>query len=174
MVSGKHSIFTHFPKDRNCEVCKKTKIIWAPYRKRTGNQVPRAEKFGDLITADLKFLSEDCEARNNQLQKPKTQLLRKQRRVYKSSSRRQLGRKSFLLTLLCILAKPVKKYPGIIVHLRLTVPKQNGIAGRAVRRIKEGTSAVLLRCGLDEKGVVCMLLFSEKRQRHLIGRENTL
>ena len=35
----------------------------------------------------------------------------------------------------------------------LTVQEQAGIAVRAVRRIKEGTSAVLLRSGLDEKMV---------------------
>ena len=23
---GKHSIYTHFPKDRNCEICKRTKL----------------------------------------------------------------------------------------------------------------------------------------------------
>ena len=26
---GKHSIYTHFPKDRNCEICKRTKITRA-------------------------------------------------------------------------------------------------------------------------------------------------
>ena len=29
VVSRKHSIFTHFPKDRNCEVRERTKITWA-------------------------------------------------------------------------------------------------------------------------------------------------
>ena len=44
---GKHSVCTHFPKDRNCEICKRTKITRAPCRRRTGEAVPRAEKFGD-------------------------------------------------------------------------------------------------------------------------------
>ena len=26
---GEHSVYTHFPKDRNCEICKRTKIIRA-------------------------------------------------------------------------------------------------------------------------------------------------
>ena len=59
---GKHSVYTHFPKDRNCEICKRTKITRAPCRRRNGEAVPRAENFGDLITADHKVLSEDCEA----------------------------------------------------------------------------------------------------------------
>ena len=36
---GKHSIYTHFSKDRNCEACKRTKMT-----RRTGEAVPRAEK----------------------------------------------------------------------------------------------------------------------------------
>ena len=30
---GKHSIYTHFPKDRNCEICKQTKITRTPMQK---------------------------------------------------------------------------------------------------------------------------------------------
>ena len=62
---GKHSVYTHFPKDRNCEICKRTKITRAPCRRRNGGAVLRAENFGDLITADHKVLSENCESRNN-------------------------------------------------------------------------------------------------------------
>ena len=63
---GKHSVHTHFPKDRYCEICKRTKITRAPCRRRNGEAAPRAEKFGDLITADYKVLSDNCESRNNQ------------------------------------------------------------------------------------------------------------
>ena len=62
---GKHDIHTHFPKDRNCEICKRTKITKAPCRRRNGEAVPRGDKFGDLITADHKVLSDKCESRNN-------------------------------------------------------------------------------------------------------------
>ena len=62
---GKHSVYTHFPKDRTCEICKRTKITRAPCRRRIGGAVLRAENFGDLITADHKVLSEGCESRNN-------------------------------------------------------------------------------------------------------------
>ena len=43
----------------------KTKITRAPCRRRIGGAVPRAENFGDLITADHKVLSENCESPNN-------------------------------------------------------------------------------------------------------------
>ena len=51
---GKHSVYTHFTKDRNCEICQRTKITRAPCRRRNGGAVPRAENLGDLITADYK------------------------------------------------------------------------------------------------------------------------
>ena len=47
VVSGKHSIFTHSPKDRNCDIFLRTKITMASCRKRIGTVVPRAEKNGD-------------------------------------------------------------------------------------------------------------------------------
>ena len=31
---GKQSVYTHFPADRNCEICKRTKITRAPCRRR--------------------------------------------------------------------------------------------------------------------------------------------
>ena len=60
---GKHNVHTHFPKDRNCEICKRTQITRAPCRRRNGEAVPRAVNFGDLITADHKVLSDNCESR---------------------------------------------------------------------------------------------------------------
>ena len=62
---GKHSVYTDFPKERNCEICQRTKITRAPCRRRIGGAVPRAEIFGDFITAVNKVLSEGCESRNN-------------------------------------------------------------------------------------------------------------
>ena len=63
--SRKQSIFTRFPKDRNWDVCLKTKITKASYWRCTGGALPRAEKFGDLITADHKVFDEGCESRDN-------------------------------------------------------------------------------------------------------------
>ena len=65
-------------------------------------------------------------------------------------SSRRTSQKSLIVTTHWNLMKPVKNYHGIIVHLRLTVPRQMLLL-RAVRRIEEGTSAVLLQSGLDEK-----------------------
>ena len=61
----KHSVYTHFPTDRNCEICQRTKITRAPCRRRNGGAVPRTENVSDLITPDHKVLSDNCESRNN-------------------------------------------------------------------------------------------------------------
>ena len=63
--SGKHSLYTHFPKDPSCDICLKTKITRPSCRRRAGTVVPKAENVGDLITADHKVLSEESESRNS-------------------------------------------------------------------------------------------------------------
>ena len=65
VASRKHSVYTHFSQNRNCDVCTLNKITIAPCRRRTGEAVPRADKFGDLITANHKVLNEGGESRKN-------------------------------------------------------------------------------------------------------------
>ena len=156
---GKDSVQTHFPKDRNCEICQRTKITRAPCRRRIGGAVPRADKFGDLITADHKVLSDNCESRNNHryaivVQDLATQWIQ----AYPCKTERSLQK--FL--------EPERKPKVIYTDNSLEFGKAcedlswnhctstphrsetNGIAERAVRRVKEGTSAVLLQSGLNE------------------------
>ena len=137
--SGK---YTHFPKNPNCDICLKTKIIRASCRRRAGTVVPRAEKIGDLITADHKVLSDNCESRNNHryavvVQDLATQwiesypckqkLLRKLREACKSSWSRTGRLKSLTLTIRWNSAKLVKIFPGIIVRRHHTDRKQMGL-----------------------------------------------
>ena len=162
---GKHSVYTHFPKDRNCEICKRTKITRAPCRRRNGGAVPRAENFGDLIAADHKVLSEGCESRNNHrysvvVQDLATQWIQSYPCKIKTSQETQRSLQKFL--------EPDGKPKVIYTDNSLEFGKAcedlswyhctstphtsetNGIAERAVRRVKEGTSAVLLQSGLNE------------------------
>ena len=162
---GKHNVHTHFLKDRNCEICKRTKITRAPCRRRNGEAVPRAVKFGDLITADHKVLSDNCESRNNHryavvVQDLATQWIQAYPCKNKTSQETQRSLQKFL--------EPERK-PKVIYtdnslefgracedlslnHCTSTPHRSetNGIAERAVRRVKEGTSAVLLQSGLNE------------------------
>ena len=79
----------------------------------------------------------------------KQKLHKKPRDACKSFSSSQKSRKSFTLTIPWNSAKLVKIFPGIIARSPHR-SETNGIAGRAVRRVKEGTSAVLLQSGLNE------------------------
>ena len=142
MVPSKHNIFTHFPEDRNCDMCLNTKITRASCRRRTGTVVPKAEIFGVLITADHKVLSEGCESRHHHryavvnktwplsgfnLTQVKRKLPRKQKRAYRSSWSRPRNHQSFTLTIPWNLASLVRIYPGIIARQHLTVQKQMGL-----------------------------------------------
>ena len=157
---GKHSVKTHFFKDRNCEFCKRTKITRAPCRRRNGEAVPRTEQFGDMITADHKVLSDNCESRNNHryavvVQDLATQWIQAYPCKNKTSQETQRSLQKFL--------EPDRKPKVIYTDNSLEFGKAfedlswnhctssphrsetNGIA------VKEGTSAVLLQSGLDEK-----------------------
>ena len=67
LVAGfqRYSVYTHFPKDPKCDICLKMKITMASCRRRAGTVVPKADNFGDFITADHKILSEESESRSN-------------------------------------------------------------------------------------------------------------
>ena len=56
------TVFSHFPKDRNCDVSWMSKFTKASDRRHIGGAPLRAEKFGDLITADHIVLNEGCES----------------------------------------------------------------------------------------------------------------
>ena len=162
---GKHSVDTHFPKDRNCEICKRTKITRDPCSRRNGEAVPRAANFGDLITADHKVLSDNCESRNNHryavvVQDLATQWIQAYPCKNKTSQETQRSLQKFLETE----RKPKVFYTDNSLefgkacedlswnHCTSTPHRSetHGIAERAVRRVKEGTSAVLLQSGLNE------------------------
>ena len=162
---GNHSVETHFPKDRNCEICQRTKITRALCRRRIGRVEPRAENFGDLITADLKIVSEQCESRNNHryaivVQDLATQWIQSFPCKTKTAQETQRSLQKFLEPD----GKPKVIYTNNFLefgkacedlswnHCTSTPHRSqtNGIAERAVRRVKEGTSAVLLQSGLNE------------------------
>ena len=140
--SGNHSVYTHFPKDRHCEICERTKITRAPCRRRNRGAVPRSENFGDLITADHKVLSVNCESRKiidmqswcktwppkeSSRIRAKPKLHKKPREACKSSWSPIRSLKSFTLTIPWNLAKLVKISPGIIARLHHTDQKQMGL-----------------------------------------------
>ena len=149
---GEHSVSSHFPQDTNFDNCLK--------KKYAGTVVARAEFFGDLITADHKVLSEESESLNNhrhavEKQDLTTQWIQSYPCKTKTSQETQKSLMKFL--------EPTRK-PKVIYtdnslefgtsceelswnHCTLTPHRSetNGIAETAVRRVREGTSAVLLQ-----------------------------
>ena len=164
MVSGKHSLYTHFPKDRNCDICLKTKITRASCRRRAGTVVPRAEKFGHPTTADHKALSDGRESRNNHRYAVVVQDLATQWIQSYPCKRKFSGNTKKLAKVLGTNRKSKVIYTDnslefgkacedlSLNHCTSTRHRSetNGIAERAMRRVKEGTSVVLLQSGLDE------------------------
>ena len=132
---GEHSVYTHFHEDRNCEICQKIKITRAPCRRRNGGAIPRAENFGDLITADHKVLSENCESRNNHryavvVQDLATQWIQSYPCKIKTSQETQRNLQKFLsftLTIPWNSAKLVKISPGINARLHHTDQRPMGL-----------------------------------------------
>ena len=62
VVSRKQSIFAHFRKAEFAKYAREPRLKGRLGQKCTGDTVPRAENFGDLITADHKVLSKGCES----------------------------------------------------------------------------------------------------------------
>ena len=162
---GKHSVYTHFPKTDIARSVKGPRLQGPHAGRRNGEAVPRADKFGDLITADHKVLSDNCESRNNHrcavvVQDLATQWIQAYPCKTKTSQEPQRSLQKFL--------EP-ERNPKVIYtdnslefgkacedlswnHCTSTPHRSetNVIAERAVRRVKEGTSAVLLQSGLNE------------------------
>ena len=133
-------VYTHFPKDRNCKICQRTKITRAPCRRRNGGVVPRAENFGDLITADHKVKIVNLETitdiqswcrtwppNGSRRIRAKQKLHKKPREACKSAWSPIRSLKSFTLTIPWNSAKPVKISPGIIARLHHTDQRQMGL-----------------------------------------------
>ena len=183
------------PEDRNCEICQRTKITRDPCRRHNGGAVPRAENFGDLITADHKVPSDNCESRNHHryavvVQDLATQWIQAYLCKTKTSQESQRSLQKFL--------EPDRKPKVIYIdnslkcgnacedlswnHCTSTPHRSetNGIAERAVRRVKEGTSAMQLQSGLgnewwaDSVECYCYLrnmqdLLSDGKRHHMKG-----
>ena len=61
-----HNVFTHYPEDPNCEVCKETNTTRATCRIKPKKRVDRialSTKFGNMITADQQVRNVENESR---------------------------------------------------------------------------------------------------------------
>ena len=105
---GKHSVETHFPKDRNCEICQRRKITRAPCRRRNGGAVLYAVVVQDLATQWIQAYP--CKNKTSQeTQRSLQKFLEPERKP-----------KVIYTDILRNLAKLVKISPGIIARLHHT------------------------------------------------------
>ena len=164
--SGKHVVCTHFPNDPLFDICLKTKITRASCRKRAGTVVPRGANVGDLTAADHKVLSEESESRDNHQHAVVVQDLATQwRQSYLCETKTSHETEKSLMKFLEPTRKPKviytdnslefgKSYEELSWNLCASTPNRsetNGIAERAINRVKEGTSALLLQSGLGNE-----------------------
>ena len=136
---GKHSIYTHFPKDRNYEICRGTKsqgsraedalaesyfvqkmlVIWLQPITKFSVKVVNLETI-----IDLQSWCKTWPSNESRHIRARHKLLRKHSRACKSFWSRIGSQKSFTLTIPWNLAKLVKIFPGIIVRQQHTHQKQ--------------------------------------------------
>ena len=96
---SKSTICSHiFPVGPNCEVRKRTKVTWAACRRNSQSHIPRATKFGDVITADQRWrtaLVELTMGLNGAAREPKSRRARPRtrRRRKRPSTPRRSGRR---------------------------------------------------------------------------------
>ena len=132
---GKHSVETHFPKDRNCEICQEDQNYNGPVQKTHRCAIV----VQDLATQWIQ--SYPCKNKTSQETQRSLQKFlepdRKPKVIYTDNSL-EFGKAC---------EDPSFNHCTSTPHRSET----NGIAERAVRRVKEGTSAVLFQSGLDEK-----------------------
>ena len=162
--SGKYSVCTHFPKDRNCEICQRNKISRAPCRRRIGGAYfvqkiwwfdysrPPSSQWKLWISKQSSICNRGAGLSHSMdpvVSVQKQKLHRKNRSLQK-------------------ILEPNRKPKVIYTDNSLEFGKAcedlswnhctstphwsetNEIAESAVRRVKEGTSAVLLQSSLDE------------------------
>ena len=163
---GKHSVFLTSRKTEFARSARGPKSIGPRAEDVLAESFFVQKNFGDLITADHEVLSEGCESLNNHryavvVQDLASQWIQSYLCKTKTFEETQRSLQKFL--------EPTRK-PKVIHtdkscefdkacedlswnHCTSTPHRSetNEIAERAVRRGKEGTSAVLLQSGLDEK-----------------------
>ena len=151
-------------KDRNCEICQRTKITRPRSEDVLAESYLVQKNFGDLTTADHKNVSEGCESRDNRryavvVQDLATQWIQAYPCKTKTSQETRRSLQKFLEPdgkpkVICTdnsleFGRACEDLSWIICTSTPHRSETDGIAERAVRRVKEGPS-VLLQSGLNE------------------------
>ena len=168
-----HNVFTHFPRDPNCDVCRANKPHKAYCKskvERSPDALPEPKVFGDAVTADHKVLNDDDESRTQDqnaciVQDRATFWLQAYAALTKASEEVKKAFQRFLgpqgiqrfQQMGHIYTDNSKEFIKAFEDLGFSHdtstphrPETNGIAERAVRRVKEGTSCALSQSGFHD------------------------
>ena len=166
--TSEHNIFTHTPKHPACRICQLSKVQKAHCRVKTehkGDDLPIPQKFGDAITCDHKILNEDQEDAEEQhnifvILDRYTQFLQAYAAKQKSAEETKKAFQRYFepnqepTHVYSDNSKEIKKACDDLGYTHDTSTphrsETNGVAERAVRRVKEGTACVLTQSGFTE------------------------
>ena len=168
-AAGDQNLFTHFPEDPNCQVCQSCKPQRAHCKSSSApgaDGLPIPVNFADAITADHAVLNEDDKSRTEDrnacvILDRATQWLQSYGAPTKSTPDTKVAFRRFLGPGV----EPKHVYTDNSKEFKLALqelnfihdtstphrPQTNGIAERAVRRVKEGTSCALYQSGLTDR-----------------------
>ena len=170
-IKGKcteHNLWTHFPKDPNCPICSQCKRNRAQCRQKVHaapDDLPVPKKFADAITCDHKILNENDASRSSDrlamvVLDRFTQWLQGYPSKTKTADECQIYLKEFVGPQ-CepqhVYSDNSKELIEALKDLKwrhdTSTPhrsESNGVAERAVRKVKEGTACTLVQSGFDE------------------------
>ena len=163
-----HNFFTHCPKDPDCEVCRPTKATRAPCQRNADDRADRieiAQRFGSAVAAGNQVLKQEQEFGMHHkytlvVQDLATQWIHSCQCKTKSAQEMQRSLRTF--------SHPEESPRSVYTDntLEFAIPceelnwnherstphrsETNGGAERAVRRVKEGTSSVLVQSRVQE------------------------
>ena len=173
-----HNVFTHFPRDPNCVICQQSNTHKAYLRSKAGpekDQLPEPQAPGDAVTLDHKILNENDASRDNDriacvVQDKYSYLLQSYASETKDTADTKRALQRFAgprMQIKHIYSDNSKEIKAACQELGLSHdtstphrPATNGIAEKAVHRVKVGTSCALNQSRLsDEWWVEAMMCF---------------
>lgn len=167
--SCEHNVWTHFPKDPTCDVCRGAKTDRAHCRSKTHGEpdgLPEPKAFGDGITADHGIINEHDESRTHDknvciIQDRATHWIQGYPAKTKNADDARIAFEKILgpeLRAKHVYTDNSKEFERALKDLKLPHdtstpyrPQTNGVAERAVRRVKEGTIVQILQSGFNEE-----------------------
>ena len=167
-----HNTFTHFPRSEDCEVCRNCKVSRAQCRQRHADDqpspgtIPISQNFGEYVTADTEILNDDDASRDHDknvtvIQCKSTYWLQGFPSTTKNTADTKKAFQRFWgpdVIAKLVYTDNAGEFIAALDELGIDHdtatphrPETNGIAERAVRRIKEGSSCALVQSGWSDE-----------------------